>query len=98
MLIVKLAMLYEGVFALKKMVTSTAFATRLGWSISPGMPWSVSPGMGGQLAPEWSGHIHQNLQPEYLNPIGKLKSVHERADKSKVTLHHFWVNVEPSAS
>jgi hypothetical protein len=62
MLIVKLAMLYEGVFALKKMVTSTAFATRLGWSISPGMPWSVSPGMGGQLAPEWSGHIHQNLQ------------------------------------
>lgn len=43
------------------MVTSTAFATRLGWSISPGMPWSVSPGMGGQLAPEWSGHIHQNL-------------------------------------
>jgi hypothetical protein len=61
MLIVKLAMLYEGVFALKKMVTSTAFATRLGWSIYPGMPWSVSPGMGGQLAPEWSGHIHQNL-------------------------------------
>jgi hypothetical protein len=61
MLIVKLAMLYEGVFALKKMVTSTSFATRLGWSISPGMPWSVSPGMGGQLAPEWSGHIHQNL-------------------------------------
>ena len=67
MLIVKLAMLYEGVFALKKMVTSTAFATRLGWSISPGMPWSVSPGMGGQLAPEWSGHIHQNLQQTAAN-------------------------------
>src|SRR3984957_21303033 len=68
MLIVKLAMLYEGVFALKKMVTSTAFATRLGWSISPGMPWSVSPGMGGQLAPEWSGHIHQNLQSSNGSP------------------------------
>ncbi|HZY36193.1 MAG TPA: hypothetical protein VFE53_06065, partial [Mucilaginibacter sp.] len=52
---------------LKKMVTSTAFATRLGWSIYPGMPWSVSPGMGGQLAPEWSGHIHQNLQPRPLS-------------------------------
>jgi len=43
------------------MVTSTALATRLWWSISPGMPWSVSPGMGGQLAPECGGHVHQNL-------------------------------------
>ena len=43
------------------MVTSTAFATRLGWSVSPGMPWSISPGMGGQLAPECGGHVHQNL-------------------------------------
>jgi hypothetical protein len=60
MLIVKLAILGQ-VFCPQKMVTSTALATRLWWSISPGMPWSVSPGMGGQLAPEWSGHVHQNL-------------------------------------
>ena len=43
------------------MVTSTAFATCLGWSVSPGMHWSVSPGMGGQLAPECGGQVQQNL-------------------------------------
>ena len=64
------------------MVTSTAFATCLGWSVSPGMHWSVSPGMGGQLAPEWSGHIHQNLQfrtpwvhPEYRHNLQRLKEL-----------------------
>src|SRR5476649_1506573 len=46
------------------MVTSTALATRLRWSVCPGMPWSVSPGIGGQLAPDWSGHVHQNLQAD----------------------------------
>ena len=45
----------------QKMVTSTAFATCLGWSVSPGMHWSVSPGMGGQLAPECGGQVQQNL-------------------------------------
>jgi len=60
MLIVKLAILGQ-VFCPQKMVTSTAFATRLGWSVSPEMHWSVSPEMGGQLAPEWCGLIHQNL-------------------------------------
>jgi hypothetical protein len=33
------------------------------------------------------------LQPNYFDKIGKLKSTHERKDKSAVTLHHFWVNV-----
>ena len=56
------------------MVTSTALATRLRWSICPGMPWSVSPGIGGQLAPDWSGHVQQNLHPDAQNIGYAVKS------------------------
>ncbi|MDT3403764.1 hypothetical protein [Mucilaginibacter terrae] len=44
------------------MVRSSAPATLLQWSLSPGIPWSVCRGMGVQFAPEWDGHFHQNLQ------------------------------------
>ena len=44
------------------MVTSTAFATRLGGSVCPEIPWSVCPETVGQLAPKWCGLIHHNLQ------------------------------------
>src|SRR5580693_252510 len=81
MLIVKLAILGQ-VFCPQKMVTSTALATRLWWSISPGMPWSVSPGMGGQLAPEWSGHVHQNLQQREAKQISEIR----KSKKSAVDL------------
>ena len=61
MLIVELAM-FGGICCLRKMVASTAFATRRGWSVCPGIPWSVCPGIGGQLASESGGLVHQNLQ------------------------------------
>src|ERR1700712_6091587 len=71
MLIVELAM-FGGICCLRKMVASTAFATRSGWSVCPGIPWSVCPGIGGQLAPESGGLVHQNLQKHHNLQIGKL--------------------------
>src|SRR5689334_5093745 len=43
------------------MVSSTAFATSLRWSVCPGIRWSVSPGIDGRFVPEHSGQVHQNL-------------------------------------
>ena len=65
MLIVELAM-FGGICCLRKMVASTAFATRSGWSVCTGIPWSVCPGIGGQLAPESGGLVHQNLHQANL--------------------------------
>jgi hypothetical protein len=61
------------------MVASTAFATRSGWSVCPGIPWSVCPGIGGQLAPESGGLVHQNLHSYHQSKIVFRKNIPKKS-------------------
>jgi DNA modification methylase len=93
MLIVELAM-FGGICCLRKMVASTAFATRSGWSVCPGIPWSVCPGIGGQLAPESGGLVHQNLHIIWHKPNHMPESVTDRYTKAHEYIFLFSKNAK----